>query len=231
MVIYICEKCHKKFNHKGNYEKHVNKKNPCVTIEDDSNNKIDAKIDKLIKKVDDLEKSNKELENSNKKLVNRIFKLETKHNVTFNADTINIVNMVAHGSEDLSFLTETDQKKLVMLGFKSIPKFVEMVHCNNNKPEYKNVYISSKKNMNKVMAYDGEKWKLCSSNIVDDLYDRGIDYIEGQFDELKEREKIPQTAIKRLEKVFEQLTGEDGDDKKRKINEDIKLILYNNRPN
>jgi len=30
MVIYICEKCTKKFNKKSNYQEHLNKKRPCV---------------------------------------------------------------------------------------------------------------------------------------------------------------------------------------------------------
>jgi hypothetical protein len=30
MVEYKCNKCHKKFNHKGNYEKHINKINNCI---------------------------------------------------------------------------------------------------------------------------------------------------------------------------------------------------------
>jgi hypothetical protein len=93
------------------------------------------------------------------------------------------------------------------------------------------VYISSKKNMNKVMVYNGEKWKLRrSKDILDELYNKGIDYIEGQFDDLKEKGKIPEKAIKRLESIFQQMNDNDKDNKQ-KINEEIKLILYNNRPN
>ena len=29
MVVYECERCHKKFNHKGNYNAHINRKKPC----------------------------------------------------------------------------------------------------------------------------------------------------------------------------------------------------------
>ena len=32
MVEYICQKCFRIFNHKGNYEYHINKKNNCVSI-------------------------------------------------------------------------------------------------------------------------------------------------------------------------------------------------------
>ena len=227
MVEYMCSNCHKKFQDKCDYDRHLNRKYKCN--HNDDINQLGVENFNIIETINKLIDSNEKLTKKVEELEKKVVKM--KNNVTINADTINIVNLVAHGSEDLSFLTESDHKKLVMLGFKSIPKFVEMVHCNKNKPEYKNIYISSKKNLNKVMVYNGDKWKLCSSDIVDDLYDRGIDYIEGQFDELKEKGKIPRTAIKRLERVFEQLNDNGGHDKKRKISDDIKLILYNNRPN
>ena len=36
MVVYECERCHKKFNHKGNYNAHINRKKPCKVINDES---------------------------------------------------------------------------------------------------------------------------------------------------------------------------------------------------
>ena len=85
--------------------------------------------------------------------------------------------------------------------------------------------------MNKVMVYNGEKWKLRSSrDVLDELYNKGIDYVEGQFDDLKADGKIPEKAIGRLEKIFQQMNNNDKDNKQ-KISDEIKLILYNNRPN
>ena len=33
MVIYHCENCNKEFNRKSNYERHINRKNPCKKVE------------------------------------------------------------------------------------------------------------------------------------------------------------------------------------------------------
>ena len=29
MVIYICDRCYKEFDHKSKYSRHLNRKNPC----------------------------------------------------------------------------------------------------------------------------------------------------------------------------------------------------------
>ena len=46
MVLYNCEKCNKEFNQKSNYLKHINRKNPCILIE---NNIIIYKCEKCNK--------------------------------------------------------------------------------------------------------------------------------------------------------------------------------------
>lgn len=47
MVEHVCSKCNKKFNHKGSYNYHINKKNPCVPPQD--------KIQQLEKQIFDLQ--------------------------------------------------------------------------------------------------------------------------------------------------------------------------------
>ena len=46
MVLYKCEKCNKEFNQKSNYLKHINRKNPCILID---NNIIIYKCEKCNK--------------------------------------------------------------------------------------------------------------------------------------------------------------------------------------
>ena len=38
MVLYICSLCNKKFNHKGDYTRHINRKNKCKIIPSNNNN-------------------------------------------------------------------------------------------------------------------------------------------------------------------------------------------------
>ena len=41
MVTYKCERCHKIFNHKGNYKSHLNRKKKCNLFEENNNNNKD----------------------------------------------------------------------------------------------------------------------------------------------------------------------------------------------
>ena len=44
MVLYICSLCNKKFNHKGDYTRHINRKNKCKIIPSNNNNENPNKI-------------------------------------------------------------------------------------------------------------------------------------------------------------------------------------------
>lgn len=53
------------------------------------------------------------------------------------------INLIAHGKEDLSFITEDRLKKILYKGFKSIENLTEIVHFDKNRPQNHNVYISN----------------------------------------------------------------------------------------
>ena len=89
MVLHICQRCGKNFNHKGTFDRHVNKKKPCD--ETPKNNKYDL----LMKKIEELETQNieikkefeftrieieKDFETKQQKIKNKMEKeFETKH--------------------------------------------------------------------------------------------------------------------------------------------------------
>jgi len=59
MVKYNCEKCKKEFAQKGNYIKHINKKNPCIIecdIKEITEEKINKNIQNIISEIKDNEK-------------------------------------------------------------------------------------------------------------------------------------------------------------------------------
>jgi uncharacterized Zn-finger protein len=72
MVLYICNKCNKKFTRKQSYDIHINRKNPCIL--DENINKI-----KELEYTKQLEDRNKELEDRNKELEDRIKELESEN--------------------------------------------------------------------------------------------------------------------------------------------------------
>jgi len=191
------------------------------------NNNEDKKVDVneiknnvVINKNDNSDNSSNNGNNSN------------NSNSNNNSNNVNLqqIIVVPHGKEDLSFLTEKQIKKILNEGLLSISEYVKAVHCNDEKPEYKNIYISNRKNMNGSLMILGEKrWDLSNKSCIDTLVDKGIDFVEEQYDELTEKKVLPVAIIKKVDR-FKSHLETDTNAKKAKICEDVKLILYNNRP-
>ena len=221
MVEYICDKCGKVWNRKNDFTRHLNKKNPCKI---DKHDLLLKKIAELEKKMDEMEKQNIELKNnkSNKSNI-------TNNNNTINANnTINvIVSPTAFGKEDLSFITNELALKILNRGFKSIPEFIQTLHFSKDKPEYHNVYIPNWRDKSNVLVFDGSQWNLRDKDeILNDLKDKGVAYIQTKYDELDIYDKKNTMIIKKIKRFLESY---DEDEKSNILNKDLLLILYNNR--
>jgi uncharacterized C2H2 Zn-finger protein len=271
MVNYICKRCKKVFTHKNDYTRHINKKKLCVGEDNEISNTLEKKIEVLIKTNENIIKSNDGLKetinNMESKMNNmgeKITKLEeeikknVKQDVVVN--TVNIdnsinnnvqINVIDHGKEDLTFLTDSDIKKIMMSGLKSVVKYIEFVHCNKNKPEYRNIYISNCKNLNgSIRVYIDNKWELRNKDVIDSLRDRGVDFIVEKYDEFNDEinasanvnananknanyDKIDDKVTKQIinmSKRFNNKLDSDADFKWRNtISDEIKTLLYNNR--
>jgi uncharacterized C2H2 Zn-finger protein len=108
MVFYKCEKCNKEFNQKCNYVSHINKKNSCISTNEDKNiiiykcdkcnkefkkksnyithinrklscNGIDSENNQLLLKVKELENKLSEVEKENSIKQNKIILLEEEN--------------------------------------------------------------------------------------------------------------------------------------------------------
>jgi uncharacterized C2H2 Zn-finger protein/uncharacterized protein (UPF0335 family) len=241
MVLYECDKCNKTFNLKGDYDRHVNRKYSCAKI---PVKKIETDTNTIMNKLEEIAKSNTALEKSNKFLVNKLEKFEKNveklekelrdikkktKGLTINVDVT--VNIIEFGKEDPSFLTEAERLMILDQGLKSVTKYVEMVHCNKSRPEYSNIYVSSRKNINSsIMIHNGSKWTLSNKDRIDDLRDKGIEFVEDQYDELKDSGKVIHQIIKKMDRFTKHLENDTDGKLRNKIGEEIKLLLYNNRP-
>src|SRR5579883_1319228 len=100
MVQYICEKCQKVFNLKGDYSRHIKRKISCVENQDTIEN------ENIIEKLNILIKTNEELTKKVNSMEHEMVQLKQNNNtVKVNGD-VNInyqVNIVAHGKENLSY--------------------------------------------------------------------------------------------------------------------------------
>lgn len=224
MPMYICDVCDKEFKQKTDYKRHCERQNPCKP-DNNKNTEIELLKNNLV-----------ELTRTNIELVKRVESLEKEINkpkrviINNNTNIINCQIVLAFGNEDTNFITDNMKIQILQNGLKSVQKYIELVHCNKDKPENKNIYISNRKNMNgSIMVYDGESWKLRSNDYIDTLRDKGIEFVEEQYEDFKNK-NIHKHIIKMAERFVNKINNDNDDTFKNKITNDIKLILYNNRP-
>ena len=98
------------------------------------------------------------------KLYQYIDKLIEKAGYTIN-NTQNIT-LNNFGNEDLSHITDKVKTDLIKLPFGMIPKMIEYVHFNNEKPENKNIVLANK-NDNKIKIFSQGKWVYRNKNETD----------------------------------------------------------------
>jgi hypothetical protein len=190
----------------------------------ESNNELKESNNELNKKIKLLEKSNNNLINQVSKIKQTNIKLINNNN---NNNNITI-NITAFGKEDLNFIDDDMCiKKLIYPGYESIKNYVKLVHFNENKPEYQNIYISNKKNKNEIMVNDGNKWNIAQTNdIIDKLFFKSMTFIKDKLDIMKD--DLPKNKIKGVSRL---VNDYDEDENKiiKDLSKDIVLEIYNNR--
>jgi hypothetical protein len=204
------------------------------------------KLNCKMKKRDNLEKEtiyqqllneHLNIKNENETIKTKLIKIEKKlsKNKTINNNnnntnninngTINNIQIVAHGKEDLSQIKENVIIQLVKRGWRSVPMFTEYLHCNDKFPEQKNIYINDI-NRQYCMVYNGIEWLLKDKTVtIDELYQTKYDFLEENFNTYYDQlEDYQQQSFKKFIKLNEE-------DKPfvRKIKEELKTLLYNKR--
>ena len=75
------------------------------------------------------------------------------------------------GKEDLSHITDNLKTNLIKMPYGMIPKLIEEVHFNDQKPENKNIVLTNK-NDNKIKIFTGSKQVYKNKNeTIKDLVD------------------------------------------------------------
>ena len=88
------------------------------------------------------------------------------HNVNIQANTNNVqtnntqtnnIKLNSYGEEDLSHITDLFKTNLLKMPHGMIPKMIEAVHFNDDKPENKNIKFTNKRD-NKIKIFSNDKW-------------------------------------------------------------------------
>ena len=212
--IFLCEFCDRQFSSKAILNRHV--KQYCKMIKNmHDNESLQEKIETLEKKHD-AEK---------KELYKHIEILLTKVGNTTINNTQNI-QLNSYGNEDLSHITQTLKDNLIKVPYGMIPKMIEAVHFNDEKPENKNIVLPNK-NDNKIKVFTGNKWIYQDkdetiSDLVDGKYFILDNHYESEGDNLNSQTR---TNYIKFKKEY------DGGDKElvETLKKQCELMLLNNR--
>jgi hypothetical protein len=252
-MIFVCEKCDACFKSNCDLTRHLNKKIPCGKEEKEIYDIIkrtcqycevlyaDVKgVGKHMKicplrpnETDELKQiivqlSNKINEQSNK-ITEQNDKLDEikekidKPNIT-NVNIQQNIIVTPFGKEDISFLTLKDYKKIFNKGCYSIPEILKLIHCNENKPEFMNVYIKNFKD-EYMFTFDGKDWDIeKKDDVLNNMIENKKNLLESKFDDMQS--ELPQYAITMFKKFLER---SDNDEVKNSIKDELKNMFYKNR--
>jgi hypothetical protein len=175
--------------------------------------------DKLNEQTIKHDEQNIKLNNELKEIKEKV----EKPNITNNIIQQNLI-VTQYGKEDLSFLTIKDYARIFKKGCYSIPEILRLIHCNNNKPEYRNVCIKNFKD-EYMLTFDGIDWDIEKKDIIlNNMFESKKYLLECKFEDYQA--KLPQYAITMFKKFLER---SENDEVIANIKDELKNMFYKNR--
>jgi len=200
---YNCVYCNKTFKNNPNkrrHELHYCKQIPIKNI-------------KIIK---ELKKEKKDLYKQINKLIDKV------GNTTYN--TQNNIQLNNYGKEDLSHISESLMTNLLKTPYGMIPKLIEEVHFNKNKPENQNIALTNKKE-NIIKVFSGNKWIYKNKDeTINDLMDGKYFILDSHY----ESNSQYITKVNKYEK-FRKFYDEKDKIMIESLKKQCELIILNNR--
>ena len=180
-----------------------------------------------------IEKENKNCINQLKSMIQEqnqhINKLIDKVGTT-NITTNNIQNNIQlnnYGKEDISYITDTMKSNLLKGPYNMIPKLIEHVHFNDNKPENQNILYPNKKE-NKIKIFKDNKWVYKDKKeVLDDLIDGKYFILDCHYETVL-KDKFNKYN-KKIYETFRELFDDKDVTLHEQLKKDCELMLLNNR--
>jgi len=236
---YICPKCYKDFNKKGDYTRHINRKNGCETNKIEELNNLILKLkeenDKLKEEKYIFKQENDKLKEENKNLNNQVITYNktiqniynTNHNYIFNIKNFN----------DIKDYNGNFQNFLKFIGKSIYLNTVKNIYLNSEKPENHCVYVSDK-SRGIVKIYNNGNWETKNMIIIDDIINNTVKYFNLSIEEIKsdkERyEKLKNTILNKANYIqmcdldYLDVLEDDEEDNKERIQrcKDFRKMVY-----
>jgi uncharacterized C2H2 Zn-finger protein len=228
---FKCNWCSKSFSTSSNLSRHINNCSVKRT-QKELEQKIQADTDTMYARLKELEEKYKLLEaNMNKKSVSSHsvangIKISGNHNsTTINpVTTTNNITINKYGCEDMSHFT---LKKITFVfdrGFRSVLECVKLKHFSPLAPQNRNVRITNWNN-NGAYIFSGSNWDIISRNkLIDEMYEDICEYIADNLEE--HRDSLSDQVILKIQKF---LDDKDEEETMKKIKEELRELIYNER--
>ena len=210
---YICEFCNKEYSRIDNLKRHI--KVYCEKAKEQVTYK-----ELFLETKKQLKEEKEEFKKQIELLLSKVGNTTTHINNTQNIQLNN------YGKEDLSHITDSLKTQLLKIPYGMIPKMIEAVHFNEDKPENKNIAFTNKKD-NKIKIFRGNKWVYRDKDeTINDLIDGKYFILDSHYDEANENLNITNKSSYEQFKTFF-----DNDDKELhdKLKKECELVLLNNR--
>ena len=216
-----CPFCKKIFTRPSSVDRHLDGR--CKVKQKQENNKKE-KIDELVDEIKEIKQEMEILKKENTKLkqvtnigIQNNTNIENQQNIQVN--NINILNCT---KADLTHITDKIYKFLFGKVYSSVPKLIKLVHCNKDKPENHNIYVSNMKDKF-VHVYENENWTLENEDILETMIDRYMNILTEKYKEMKP--ELGDGLVIDYDKLIDEHEERKYYNAERK--EIIKLILYN----
>lgn len=140
---------------------------------------------KIDKQTEHIEKQAEQIE--------QLIKKDAQANITINSNvTSNVTNQTQNmyginpfGKENLDFITQKQYNKIFEKGCRAVQSFVELIHCNENVPENRNIYIGNYKD-EYIRTFNGKNWDVdTKEDVLYNLYNAKRDFLERQYKIMK----------------------------------------------
>tara|TARA_B100001057_G_C22787186_1_gene926075 strand:- start:588 stop:1568 length:981 start_codon:yes stop_codon:yes gene_type:complete len=239
--ILFCDYCHQKFKTTDNKTRHMRKYCKMKKTEEYPELKIqeetkDSPIKEKEKEKDDTNKILKDLLHEQKQMFNEerkeLYKqiellLDKVGNTTnIQSNIKNTIHLNSYGNEDLSHITDSLKTQLLRVPFAMIPKMIEAVHFNDERPENKNISLSNIRD-NKIKIFTDNKW------IYKDKDETINDLVDGKYYILDNHFEHNSTNLEDESKgnyvKFREFLNKEDKELYTKMKKQCELVLLNNR--
>ena len=147
-------------------------------------------------------------------------------NTTTHINNTQNIQLNSYGNEDMNHITDKMKTELLKIPYGMIPKMIEEVHFNDNKPENKNIALTNKKD-NKIKVYTGNKWIYKDKDeIINDLVDGKYFILDSHYQSVSNDLNI---MTKSTYEKFRTFFDENDKNLHDSLKKQCEFVLLNNR--